>query len=143
MKREYGVSVDFYSVDSSKDAKTGSVTRNLTKFTIRRAISIPGVAMTKFLYDAGYSAATSNTTQAGEFEVEDNAFLIDEKDTDFEPQLDMYIVADGLKHLIKDIQLLDHVYIIRSRALRNQVFNQIHDARVHHFLGVSDALETS
>lgn len=143
MKREYGVKIDFYSVSPTKDAITGRRTIDKTKYSVDRAISIPGIAVTKFLYDAGYTAASSNTTQAGEFNVEGHAFLIDEKDLAVAPELDWYIVHDNLKHQVKDIQLLDHVYIIRTTALQNQTFNQIHNANVHQFLGVSDAGETS
>lgn len=142
MKREYGVSIDFYSVDSSKDAITGFVTNSYSKFTVTRAISIPGIALTKFYYDAGYTNATHNTTQAGEFDIENHAFLIAKEDMSFEPKSDMYIVSENQKHQISEIQLLDHVYIIRTVALQNQVFNQIHDARVHHFIGVNDDSES-
>jgi len=105
LKRNYGVNIVYTRITSSTpNVETGKIVNVLQEITIRRAIIGPARDLRDFAYDLAFIAANKNFTYGGFFDAGTRIMIVDSKDlpSGFVPNLNDYIVEDGVKYNFKE-----------------------------------------
>ncbi len=106
LKRNFGVPITFIRLSNYQDdGDTGDMSQTKQNITIKRAILAPAKMIRDFVYDLSFIAANKNFTYGGYFDAGDRIMIIDAKDLPkgFEPNLNDYIIYDGVKYTLKEV----------------------------------------
>lgn len=124
LKRRYGISLSYYEPTSqTHNPRTGEITRNYNKFTMRTAVILPTALSRSFVYDLAYIAGNNNFTEGAFFDQNIKRIVIDRKDfpTDFRPDLNHHMEFDEIRYEIKAIQVFEdrRSYIFTVEGVTN------------------------
>lgn len=113
LKRDYGTPMDLYQLISSEtNPKTGKVTLDRRRISIRKAIILPSVLARKFSYDLSYIAANKNFTYGANYDINSRTVIVEANDlpSDIEIKIDDWVVIENRRYEIKSSERLEHGY---------------------------------
>ena len=124
LKRQFGQKAVLYvPTTNTHDIKTGVISREYTKITLKRTILLPATLDRSFIYDLAYIAASKNFTGGAYFERNQRMAIIDAKDLpkDLKPKIKMHIEFDDERYEIKTIDSIPprSGYIIMMQSISN------------------------
>lgn len=107
VKRQYPTRVVIHRrSNKTYDPETGAKTASVESWEVDRAIMLQGDTSRKFVYDLTFIANNKDFTYGGHFDTKKRRLIVDRQDlpADFEPKKDDYIVAEGQRYEIENIE---------------------------------------
>ncbi len=90
--------------------ETGAKSATITAWEIERAVMLQADTSRKFVYDLAFIASNKNFTYGGHFDTKRRRLIVDYADlpAGFEPKKDDYIIAEGRRYEIDNIEEFEY-----------------------------------
>ena len=141
LKRRYGEVVDFVRIVSSTvDRETGDKTVVKAGLRVNRCIVLNSYELRKFVYDLSFIATNKNFTYGGFFDQTQRDFIVDAVDINYEPAQGQYLVYDGVRFDIHQVQRFEGRtgYLIRGKQTKGIDTDNVINLSLHTQLNFTD-----
>lgn len=141
LKRRYGEVVDFIRIVSSTvDRETGDKIVVKSGLRVNRCIVLNSYELRKFVYDLSFIATNKNFTYGGFFDQTQRDFIVDAVDINYEPLQGQYLVYDGTRFDIHQVQRFEGRtgYLIRGKQTKGIDIDNVINLSLHTQLNFTD-----